>query len=1574
MPTLPGPRLILDNDKLKLFDQDLPDLSQLEYMRSIPSFGSGGIHVLRDPKTDKQFALKSGSALFKEEILTGCLATILGLNVPKTAVFNTIPSSLQEACHINADHVFYRLQPLLVATEKEKDKLVINQAVADNVVAFSLLGNTDIKDDNYILASDGKVWWFDFGSNIRLSGSCQVRDVMPVLALLDTFVTSSRYQQYQLKHTLDENFLAKQTRNILEKNIIFFEYLRQLTQLLEIPEPSVLSEYYHNRFAFLHSRYCSENPMFNFPAFPSDQDSAASGVLPYRVRDDQLEILLVQLCLKQNTWGTPGGSSESKLQGERPVDRDLMDTAIAETSEETGGAIQLRRDQLLNSHYHDLVTIVRPDRATCHVFRLYFVNADVDPKALMSAIRCKENPSPREISDAKWLPFDVLKSVSDNSVTFENNAYQLFLPFATLLSKIGDYTKLKDSLMRHQRLPNNLRSSLIAPHFLQELVARQVLKKSNMLAEIKSRSTQNPAQVDDALPAVSIMHLGEMAKNRINVDVRQLIQKHINYVPEDLVPLFAEILSEERRLASNGQVVLYHGADKSILFLTQFISRIFHRLLGISEEKIFLRFFWDEKFRNILQKSNAHVYKDGNQEAMLCTNLSLFSGGFGMNSAEFFLKMGSVSPPDVGQIINNIIPTLGIPVYFSDKALTLYKQYSQLLSNVLFQFSLTKEIADEYVRFYGNTYHSHRVVTQGVLRLSIGDEQFETVTSFLKCIKNQNRINKPISNLPAHTLIFLMPELFLNSGFNARVWTSCEIPSEFDSALSHLVDEVCLSALTPKFKIPLHLLGMPTLREQCCDVIDTLGMAKVKDCDHINPYQLKSIISSNQLIPLKFLFNSELVDILNLNRLESHYFSSQINLLQMFKNHQYTAESFSDLVLRAAKAMHEVTESADQRKTFCSKIIHILESESAWVEHQSSSSGIDKIELYKNLFSIIFEEQFVFDLLSSLSYDVTTDLIENILCDEALDNKQWHFLKLFSKLLNKPIIAMVYRGAEKAKDIIDVDRKTPWAWLSKKSWLTKFLKTLNIEEQKHHSWHNLDSNNKCLFDYFSLEFSRNDRALVYIFLVIFTDKLIASKLFVNGFWRYAFDQGDIFCLRVLEMLPLDLVYRAEDAKGRTVCEYLNKETTAVVSCLRAVDWLSTNSVKENQKSRDGEKFSGVFDFLTDKRCFENLYPISPNIFATKLNYTNSGRGDQYCYLLDLKQEIPVWQKLDLTSLVNIRENNDNDFCQFVFCCDHEICFFMLDNQNNYQLCFVDPGNLTALKRKVDMTYVLGKHDGVDKCLMFHNRIVPYQFIMKNDNNHFVVKAVKEFIVCNLDVQTDVRRINSRDLFSLISSMQDIGNRIYVNCDISFHKLVIISPSQSRALIFDMITWQTVIIDPKTDCLKTQGCFDAYFNGANSVLLIHRQKDSSLKRCARIYEILTDTYSDVFTVPVYEDVLLFRQDNVLILRQDNGAVVFFDCNAKTIFSVPMKAKSYISNQEFKGSQANHAFAIPFFKLNADHPKIEFVDPGTISVARNRCLQEARPAGFFGRRQAPVVAAAVTTAAEKQQAGCGLSLNK
>lgn len=694
----------------------------------------------------------------KLKILCNAIYHLLGVNVPASEAFNTLPPELAKELGI-AQHGIYQISEYIDIKPSVDNKInpKIIEAIQSDFVKHVLLGNIGIiRANNVVETTNGEIKVINADSDHLLKLLQNRNEESGIVAEIDAM--RSGVDSKEWFGSITDHEIKQQVFELLKLEQTIEQEVWQIAEKLELPDTLRVKflQFLSDRLDYLALRFCPEIKRYPKTDRKSDDNQTAAGVLTFTMHNQkpdepqELYVLLSKRCdhfsdNKEALWDCFGGGSET-------VDDYLHVTAAREVLEESAKELLHPPTALLSSPFHDFVT---EKNGKPFIYRMYLREHEyIDPSKFKD----------HEHSEHKWIKLSDLKNSLQQAPILENGKetaevisegkkillfpefYQL-LKQQTILDNISSPRKkkpfklpLKATKKTNQK--NNAKeptekkdTAKEAPlrhfHSPQELTwqaKKTVLDYLQTLIELKQAFAEEKKTKDSDEPHVtknsespSELHLHAILRDEYEKDnplknIINILGKASNHTSElkklsdtekdNLYKQCLRLLTAEKQ-GSPERIYFYHGCSSQVAFSYEIYSAI-NQLLQANKQWFSFR-ATDEYFKTFANieafiQHYTSISSDGiidnnspqYNETTLSANIALFSNYeiSGSFSLGYFLENKTARDIDLKAMLKNILASSGMPETLLNPLLQIYETYYKDYGGTLYQFSMPVDVAD----------------------------------------------------------------------------------------------------------------------------------------------------------------------------------------------------------------------------------------------------------------------------------------------------------------------------------------------------------------------------------------------------------------------------------------------------------------------------------------------------------------------------------------------------------------------------------------------------------------------------------------------------------------------------------------------------------------------------------------------------------------------------------------------------------------------------------------------------------------------------------------------------------------
>ncbi len=316
----------------------------------------------------------------KLELLCNAIYRLLGVKVPKSEAFNTLPAELAKRLNQKPHGIFQVTEFIEAAKEQNITDIIAD--IKKDFVVYALLGNIDVTEsENIIQDKHHNNFLINLGSNSVFMAFGNIRnESAKIVTEIESLRTIDQNKQQWFNDLTDEQ-IKQQVLQLLTKESKIEQVIWNLAQQLQLPD-SLRMEFLQllsDRLDNLALRFCPEFLRYAKINRSVEERQTAAGVLTYAIHNNKAVVLLAKRvdCQVEDinaiigSWDCFGGGSDVE-------DMYLHNTAAREVYEESSNQLFHSPAALLNSPFHDIVTT---KNGKPFVYRMYlrqheFVNPE----------------------------------------------------------------------------------------------------------------------------------------------------------------------------------------------------------------------------------------------------------------------------------------------------------------------------------------------------------------------------------------------------------------------------------------------------------------------------------------------------------------------------------------------------------------------------------------------------------------------------------------------------------------------------------------------------------------------------------------------------------------------------------------------------------------------------------------------------------------------------------------------------------------------------------------------------------------------------------------------------------------------------------------------------------------------------------------------------------------------------------------------------------------------------------------------------------------------------------------------
>ena len=698
----------------------------LDLYTKIQSLGGGtnSTFEIMDVNSEKKsLVLKIGvhPDALKTEILCNALYRVLGVSVPGSQIYNTLPTELARQCRLAKAHGLFQVTQFLSKSPCDESELILE--AQQHFVAHALLGNIDVaKPENFIGTT-----LIDVGANFLFRAKGEERAEKPSLVSEIDSLREAKYpRSFKWFGEVTDEQIQSQVLSILKKQEELEQVLWQVSAELKFtPEiRSLFLQSFADRLDNLVTRFCPDDRLGARLDRKPHPDFTAAGILSFTLIQDKPHILLAKRV--RHDWSDNfGGKSDES-------DQWLYETAAREVAEESNNLFHYTPNELIDSPFHDLITT---KKGKPFVYRMYIAEHEwVNPTFF----------NDREHMHYAWVPIESVNEAIERARPLlvegeETIAVQLadhadivlYPPLYQMLKQHVVQNNIKAILAKEKLHQTHSQSSklgtnpesqyrvLQSPKAKQEQIINTLINHSQLIREFKSKSNQHD---DGELPIAPLssprlsqsqLHLKVVLGNDYSAEETQsniakaLAKSDLTIEEsrkESLIAQLAELVVIEKK--NPDCTYFYHACDEKVAFAYQVYSQLY-QCLKMDDQWSALRglnkFF--AKFPNMQEVIRhyspggvaIHNFSEDYHEIVISTNLFLFGNKEVRTSYSLAYLVDNFTrrSVDLETMLTSFLHALGASEHEVEKLLTLFERYFKGKGGVLYQIALSNEEASK---------------------------------------------------------------------------------------------------------------------------------------------------------------------------------------------------------------------------------------------------------------------------------------------------------------------------------------------------------------------------------------------------------------------------------------------------------------------------------------------------------------------------------------------------------------------------------------------------------------------------------------------------------------------------------------------------------------------------------------------------------------------------------------------------------------------------------------------------------------------------------------------------------------
>lgn len=617
------------------FPENLSAFNQVE------SLGGGTASTFKiSSVAGPSYVLKLGAhpQALNMEILSQAVYRILNVPIAKQTIYTKIPVHLANLIQLRHNSGVFLVSEFLQAKNT-----ITSEQIKDQFLAHVLLGNIDLKEDNFI-----GPYLIDAGASFIYRSLGKLRNEDPNIP---NELNTLTFNQHAIHAHVCERDLKEQVLHLISKRDAIEKIIWELSHQLAMDSQlcmQVLSAFSH-RFDYLVTQFAPELQAYAQRDRLAHADLSAAGILSYTFIEGEAHVLLSQR-VRHRWWDNFGGKSES-------ADHDLANTAVREVFEESSNQLSYNTHLLANNPSHDL--IITRSNGSQYIYRMFIIRED-------KWIDCSQFTD-SEHTDYLWVPLHLLiKSIQSKEIIYEEGLEtgqvivneQTIILFPPLFKMLRQKPVLENLLRIAAQRPVKLTHTqshpelsddrnkvkpLPSPAVKKQQIADTLTHHSQVLRQLKSAST--PPKSLSSPPLISLSQSEVQIKlildkdyepSNLSANIKNIIKRTSLRLKEHQLEHFVaqcvQLIEIERKY-NNEYVFLYHACNQDVAASYAFFSAIYEILRGENnwpvfrgDNEAFLNFDHDiKKFMDhYRQEDGIDNNLKGYHECGLSTNLFLF--------------------------------------------------------------------------------------------------------------------------------------------------------------------------------------------------------------------------------------------------------------------------------------------------------------------------------------------------------------------------------------------------------------------------------------------------------------------------------------------------------------------------------------------------------------------------------------------------------------------------------------------------------------------------------------------------------------------------------------------------------------------------------------------------------------------------------------------------------------------------------------------------------------------------------------------------------------------------------------
>lgn len=834
---------MFSNNRLNGISLDLLNIDNFSFPDSVADFtqitalngGTKSTYLLTHPLTKQSLVLKHGAHLdaIKIEILCNKIYQILGVPIPRSKIYKDIPHDFLKKIGIGESNGKMCQVSEYILPDNNQDQLKKIAAARKYFVIHALLGNVDLKEENFIIHKD-KVYLIDAGANFvfRSLGERRFETISWVSEIKSLSDAELNHHSHQWFNTLTKKELRTQVRRLVVHKKEIEDTIWQMTLQLELSAElsDTFIQGFSDRLDYLITLFCPKEQLFAKRDKKAHPDLTAAGVFIYAVFNNETYALLGQR--EKHLWyGNFGGKSDLD-------DKYLSDTACREAREEVG--FHYTRSQLFDCPFHDLIT--QNENGDPFIYRMYFVKHeyfDLISKPITGS----------EHTNYKWLKLSAIqKAVENNEIVLmeeqqtinveviANEVITLFPPLYYMLvslpvkKQIERLVNRKSLLMQHtqslvgfdqvksmeiNKYNRERNRPLHSPIHVREQISHHLLGYQNVIKELKEKNKSKHAYEEKwfvnhsskIILSQSELHLkailgDDYREHDITTNLRIFFKKHYDpslvehHQLNKLITSCAQLIEREKFFGKD-YIYFYHACDSAIAFVYSIYTKLYqwlessdHGLVFRASQENFKLFPTIQDFIAYYSDNGKKLinnYADNYNKCAFSTNLFVLGNHDVPASCSIhYWMMSERSDAELISLLENILQPFSISSDEINLLIEYYNMYLKDQGGSLYQLVIPKNEVAEIAYPAGSF---------GVMAEYQHSNDIVTILSELEKDIDlpHNEARKFIKNLQAR--VFLPPHRKITD-IKQMIWLEEKYSAKNDKKLESIIQHILHTLLS----------------------------------------------------------------------------------------------------------------------------------------------------------------------------------------------------------------------------------------------------------------------------------------------------------------------------------------------------------------------------------------------------------------------------------------------------------------------------------------------------------------------------------------------------------------------------------------------------------------------------------------------------------------------------------------------------------------------------------------------------------------------------------------------------------